>query len=102
MRKFLRVIGWATLVLLMVAAYAGYRIVWGKPFTINQLANRQAMFFLMDEPELLTSVGLVDGTLLDRHSGELTDVGVAKRDADYARAEKDLAEVKEFDRASLG
>lgn len=102
MRKILKVLGWTALVLLLVGAYAGYRIVWGHPFTINQLANRQAFFFLVRNPELFTQVGIADGTILDRHSGKLADVGVAKRDSDYEFAAKSIEEVRQFDRASLG
>jgi uncharacterized protein (DUF885 family) len=102
MKKFLKILGWSLLVLLLVGAYAGYRIVWGHPFTINQLANRQAVFFLVRNPELFTTIGLVDGTPLDRHSARLAPVGVEKRDADYAFATDALAELQEFDRAKLG
>jgi len=101
MKKFLKVLGGSLLVLLVVGAYAGYRIVWGEPFTINQLANRQAVFFLVRNPELFTTIGLVDGTLLDRHSAKLAPVGVEKRDADYAFATEALAELQAFDRAKL-
>jgi uncharacterized protein (DUF885 family) len=101
MKKALKVLGWTLLVVLVVGAWAGYKIVWGHPFSINQLANRQAMFFLIRNPELFTTVGLVDGTLLDRHSGRLAEVGDAKRDSDYAFARKSLAEVREFDRDRL-
>jgi len=101
MKKFLKVLGWTALVLALVGAYAGYRILWGHPFTINQLANRQAFFFLVRNPELFTQVGIADGTIFDRHSGKLAAVGVGKRDSDYAFAEKALAEVKRFDRAKL-
>jgi uncharacterized protein (DUF885 family) len=101
MKKFLKVLGWTLLLLLVVGAYAGYRIVWGHPFNLNQLANRQAVFFLVRNPELFTSIGLVDGTLLDRHSGRLAPVGVEKRDSDYDFASEALAEVREFDRARL-
>jgi hypothetical protein len=79
-RKALRVVGWSVVVLLLVGAFAGYRIVWGQPFTINQLANRQAMFFLVRNPELFTMVGIADGTIVDRHSGKLAAVGIEKRD----------------------
>jgi len=101
MKRFLKALGWTLLVLLLVGAYAGYRVIWGHPFTINQLANRQATFFLIRNPELFTTIGLVDGTLLDRHSGKLAPVGPGKRDADAAFAEEALAEVREFDRARL-
>ena len=101
MRKFLRVLGWTALALAVVGAYVGWRVLAGHPFTINQLANRQAAYFLFRNPELFTMIGVADGTVLDWHSGRLADVGVAKRDGDYEFAEKALAQVREFDRADL-
>jgi uncharacterized protein (DUF885 family) len=101
MKPVWQIAKWAGLVLLVVLAYVGYRIVWGRPFTINQLANRQALFFLMDNPELFSSVGIADGTIFDYHSGRLAAVGSAKRDHDYAVAKTNLDEVRSFDRASL-
>jgi len=101
MKRMLKALGWVVLVMLAVAGFAGYRILWGHPFTINQLANRQAAYFLMRNPELFTTIGVVDGTLLDLHSGKLAPVGVAKRDSDYDFADKALAEVRDFDRAGL-
>jgi uncharacterized protein (DUF885 family) len=101
MKKGWKIAKWTGLVLLVVVAYAGYRIIWGHPFTINQLANRQALLYLLDNPEIFTQVGIADGSILDRHSGRLTAVGDAKRDRDYANAQKYLEEVKMFDRARL-
>lgn len=101
MKKIWKVARWVILALLIITAYAVYRIGWGTPFTINMLANRQAVLFLIRNPELFTQIGAVDGTLLDRHSGKLAAVGVGKRDEDYAFAEKLVGEVKQFDRARL-
>jgi len=101
MKKFLKILGWTALVLLLVGSYAGYRIVWGHPFSINQLANRQALFFLLRNPETFTMIGAVDGTPLDRHSGKLAEVGPAKRAEDQAFLEQALADIREFDRARL-
>lgn len=101
MRKALKLLGWTFLAFIIVAAYPAYRIGFGHPFTINQLANRQALIFLLHNPELFTSVGIGDGTIFDFHSGKLAAVGVAKRDADYALTEKMLHEVQEFDRSAL-
>ena len=97
-REVAKWIAWLTLVLVV---YVGYRIVWGHPFTINQLANRQALYLMMDNPELFTSIGVADGTIFDHHSGRLAAVGNAKRDHDYAEGQKDLDEVRRFERASL-
>ncbi|HXQ63687.1 MAG TPA: DUF885 domain-containing protein [Steroidobacteraceae bacterium] len=101
MKKVWKVLGWIGLAVLLVGGYAGYRIGFGKPFTINELANRQLIVFLVRNPEVFTQVGLVDGTIFDRHSGKLADVGVKKRDDDYALAGRFVSEVKQFDRAQL-
>src|SRR5438270_11648239 len=98
MRKIWKIIGGVGAVLLLAAVYAGYRIGCGKPFTLYQLANRQALLFVIRDPEIFTEVGILDGTFLDGHSGKLTDISVAKRDADYAPAVQFLSQVKEFDR----
>jgi uncharacterized protein (DUF885 family) len=101
MKKVWKVAKWTGLVLLIVVAYAGYRLIWGHPFTINELSNRQSLFFLMDNPELFTSVGVAEGSIFDHHSGKLAAVGDAKRDHDYDVLQKYLDEVRKFDRASL-
>jgi uncharacterized protein (DUF885 family) len=100
-RRILRVFMWLLLLAVAVGGYVGYRLALGTPFTLTQLADRQAIYFLLDTPELLTSVGLVDGTMLDYHSGKLSDYGVAERNRGFAMAEHNLAELKAFDRASL-
>jgi uncharacterized protein (DUF885 family) len=102
MKKALKVFGWIGLALVVVGAYAGYRIVFGTPFSINQLANRQAVIVLVQNPETASQVGIADGTLFDWYSGQLTPVGVKKRDDDYATFERFVKQVEEFDRAKLG
>jgi uncharacterized protein (DUF885 family) len=101
MRKALRISGWTLLALLLIGGYVAWRIVWGHPFTINQLANRQAAFLLMRNPELFTAIGIADGTIIDRHSGKLAPGGTEKRDADYAFFHRALEDVRRFERASL-
>ncbi len=101
MKKAWKVTGWVLLAILVVVGYAGYRVCLGKPFTINELANRQLLVFLSKNPEFFTQVGLVDGTFLDFHSGKLAAVGVKKRDDDYALAARFVEQVKEFDRDKL-
>ena len=101
MKSNWKIIGCAGFAILVVAGYCGYRVGLGKPFTLNQLANRQTFLFLAANPEILTTVGIVDGTILDRHSGKLTRVGVEKRDHEYAMASKFVTQLKEFDRTKL-
>ncbi len=101
MRKVWKILRWTGLAVLLVAGYSGYRIGFGKPFTMNELANRQAFLWLVKSPEVFTQVGIVDGTVFDWHSSKLAAVGVKKRDDDYAMAERFVRQVKEFDRAKL-
>jgi len=102
MRKAWRIAGWTALVLVAALGYACYRIVWGTPFTINMLANRQALEFLMRNPEMFTAVGLTDGSIFDHHSDKLAPYTLRQRDEDYAQLARFLAEVRRFDRARLG
>lgn len=101
MRRPWRIAGWVGLALLVVLGYAGYRVIWGKPFSINMLANRQALEFLLKDPELFTEVGIADGTFLDHHSGLLTPYTLQRRDEDYAQLASFLQEVRQFDRTRL-
>jgi uncharacterized protein (DUF885 family) len=101
MKRFWRILGWTALAVVLAAGYAGYRIGFGHPFTINQLANRQALLFLLKNPETLTQVGIMDGTIFDRYSGKLSPVGVAARDDGYATMQRFIGQTAQFDRARL-
>jgi uncharacterized protein (DUF885 family) len=51
-----------------------YSLVLGTPPSIHQAVERVALRMVLADPELLTQLGLLDNTLLDFHSGRLTDV----------------------------
>lgn len=101
MKQRWRIAGWIALVLIAALAYVSYRTVWGKPFTINMLANRQALEFLMRNPEIFSAVGITDGSIFDHHSDKLAPYTLAQRDAGYAQLAGFVKEVREFDRAAL-
>lgn len=94
-----RAFRWALGVVGVLVAVAGGLIawnVWGRPFSLRILADRQAIDFVRHDPEILTSLGFIDGSFLDSHSGKLSDVSVEERNAAYGRAEKYLSEVKSY------
>lgn len=101
MRRPWRVAGVSVLVLLAILGYGAYRIVWGRPFSINHLANRQALEFLVRNPELFTTIGIADGTVFDHHSDKLAPFTLRARAETYAQFEQFLKEMQWFDRARL-
>ena len=50
MKSWKKIVVRALLLALAVALFAGYKIGFGHPFTINQLANRQALHFFRCAP----------------------------------------------------
>ena len=101
LKRVWALVRWPLLALLLLGSWAVYRIGFGTPFTINQLANRQAILFLIGNPEIATQAGVVDGTVLDFHSGKLAAVGVQKRDDDYRLMQRFAQQTRRFDRSKL-
>jgi len=101
MRTSIRVAG----IILLLAAVAGgywtYRLVWGKPFNFDHLIDRQSVETLIDDPQLLSNLGIVDGTMLDFHSDKLTQFTQQRRQALIERGHRYLDEIKAYDRAEL-
>jgi len=59
--------------LLIVAAIGAWVWFWARPVGINNYVNKESIRLLVQSPEAMTSVGAIDGTILDRHSGKLMD-----------------------------
>ena len=92
----------ALLALALVALlYTGYRAFIGTPFTVGQLADRQGLYALLHDPEAMTDIGFIDGTLLDWHADQLSSISLAARDADYRREAGFLRELAGFDPQAL-
>src|SRR5258708_39531541 len=101
MKKFWCVAGGIGLIGLLLFGYCAYRPVWGTPFTLNMLANRQTIEFLIRNPETFSQAGIIDGTIFDHHSDKRAAVGVEKRDKDYAQLQRFRDELNQFHRSKL-
>jgi uncharacterized protein (DUF885 family) len=64
-------IGTYLLVTVLVATIGAYFWFWATPVGLNNYVNKISMQLLLRSPQLLTSLGLIDNTLLDFHSGKL-------------------------------
>ena len=61
------------LIFLLGLIWLIYHMVWGKPPSINLAVERLTLRMIGADPEILTTIGFIDNTLLDFHSGKLTD-----------------------------
>jgi uncharacterized protein (DUF885 family) len=99
-----RAIKWLGLSLLAVLALGlgyGWYTYYLNP-SLHAAVDRQGFWLLVDNPESLTQLGAVDGTLFDFHSGALNDAAWEKVARDRERLQANLAEIRAYDRAGLG
>lgn len=96
MRIFGKILG--GLLLLVILAAAGASVwFWFKPVGVNNYVNKVTMqTFLLDGPELLTSIGAIDNTPLDFHSGKLADYTKAQDDKTLAKLRKARAGLDKY------
>ena len=87
MRKFFRFFRWVLLgiVLLVAGASVWY---WFRPVGVNNYINKVTVQLLTDSPQLLTSLGFIDNTILDFHSGKLDDYTKAQDEKTLAKLRK--------------
>jgi len=90
----------ATLSVVIVAGgYWGYRLVWGRPMQIDHFYERVFIEVMLDRPQLLSQIGLVDNTWLDFHSGKLDDASPAGTEHTATLAAHSLAVLRQYDPA---
>ena len=61
---------------------------WLTPVGINNYVNKVSLQLATDSPELLTSIGLIDNTFLDFHSGKLADYTREGEDRSLAKLQQ--------------
>ncbi len=94
------VAGLAIAVLLLGGWYV-YRLAWGLPLNINHFADRTTIRLLLQFPDLLTSLGTVDNTLLDFHSHRLPDLSPQAEQRRAALLREAFGQLDAYDRNKL-
>ncbi len=72
MKTLMKLVG-AAAALLLVAVGAASMWFWFTPVGVNNYVNKITLQLAMDSPEILSSLGFIDNTPLDFHSGKLAD-----------------------------
>lgn len=96
MGRMLKIVGWGALAAIVLAiGVVGWNL-YAKPFSLRLLVDRQAVAYLIRNPQFVTSIGAIDGTLLDRHSHLMDDLSFTELQREYALVEKLKAELQAY------
>lgn len=84
--------------LLSLMGWWGGKAIWGKPLNINYFYTRAMLSFVLDGPELLSQLGVLDNTLLDFHSDDLTDASPEHDRKMLRKIKRNLEILNRYDR----
>ena len=90
-----------TLLAIMVAILVAGTIfltnlIWFRPWSLNFFYEKTFLEVVFNEPELLTSLGLVEQFGITSHNGKLNDASPAHQQAVIDRWKKDLRQLHEY------
>ena len=71
-------------------------LIWFRPWSLNLFYEKAFVEVIFNEPELLTSLGLVEQFGITSHNGKLNDASPAHQQAVIDRWKKDLRRLHEY------
>jgi uncharacterized protein (DUF885 family) len=100
MKTLFRFVRWLLLAAFLLAAALVLHTIYGKPLKTNWFYERVFIEYAVDDPEMLTSLGILP-PWLDWYSDDLTDRSLAREKKTQEKLRNDLATLRSYDRASL-
>src|SRR3954453_4785727 len=95
-RRILKWIGWTVLLLVMVLAIFLVNLIWFRPWSLNLFYEKVFAQVLFEEPELLSSLGLVERFGITGHNAKLGDASPAHQQHYFDLAKKNLADLRAY------
>ena len=92
--RFLRAL---LLVAMLAALVFAVNLVWFRPFSLNLFYEKIFISFVLQNPELLTSLGVAEQFGYRRHNAHLDDVSAAKAERDFEQWHGYLDQLKAYD-----
>jgi uncharacterized protein (DUF885 family) len=83
-------------VLLLAAAIFLVNLIWFRPWSLDLFYEKVFAQVLFDEPELLSSLGLVEQFGITSHNGKLSDESPAHQQRYFDRMKQDLADLRTY------
>src|SRR5450755_1102166 len=94
-RIFKWLLGLVAVVVAVVAVFA-INAIYFKPWSLRVFYEKVFLEFAFENPEILTSLGLLEQFGITGHSGKLSDSSVAKEREVMARTKRNLAELRSY------
>ncbi|MBA2268985.1 MAG: DUF885 domain-containing protein [Chthoniobacterales bacterium] len=83
-------------VLLLAAAVFAVNAIWFRPWSLNVFYEKVFIEFMLDEPEVLSSLGLVEQFGITGHNAKLSDASPAHQQLQIERTKKSLAQLRQY------
>ncbi|HSV63008.1 MAG TPA: DUF885 domain-containing protein [Chthoniobacterales bacterium] len=96
---FRRILKWTLRIvglLVVVLAIFLINLIWFRPWSLNLFYEKIFAQILFDEPELLSSIGLVERFGITGHNAKLGDASPAHQQKFFDRAKKDLEDLHAY------
>jgi uncharacterized protein (DUF885 family) len=92
LKWFFRIV---TLLLVVVAIFL-VNLIWFRPWSLNLFYEKVFAQVLFEEPELLSSLGLVEQFGITRHNGKLGDESPAHQQRYFDRGKQNLSDLRAY------
>ena len=86
--------------LVLAATIFVVNLVWFRPFSLDHFYEKIFIGFVLEQPELLSALGIAEQFGYRRHNAHLDDASIAKVDRDAATWHRHLADLEAYDFAS--
>jgi uncharacterized protein (DUF885 family) len=84
------------LAVVIALAILAINLIWFRPWNLNLFYEKVFAQTVFDEPELLSSLGLVEQFGFNKHNGKLNDVSPSHQQKFLDRWKKDLSQLHEY------
>jgi uncharacterized protein (DUF885 family) len=95
-RRILKWIGGILALLVIVLAIFLINLIWFRPWSVNLFYEKVFAQVLFEEPELLSSIGLVERFGITGHNAKLSDASPAHQQRYFDRAKKNLIDLRAY------
>jgi hypothetical protein len=96
LKRLLKCLGDIVLLLLLVVPAFAVNAICFRPWSLNVFYEKIFIEVLFDEPELLSTLGLVERFGITAHNGKLSDESPAAEQREMAHIKKNLAQLRSY------